>query len=52
MIDKNKKNAEEEATLGNATPTPEEQLMRRQSAPASFSVASVPDRTSVPQTQV
>lgn len=33
MIDKNKKNAEEEAIAENATPTPEEQLMRRQSAP-------------------
>ena len=35
MIDKNKRNPEEEAIAKNATPTPspEEQLMRRQSAP-------------------
>jgi hypothetical protein len=33
MTDKKKQNIEEEVTPNNATPSPEEQLMRRQSAP-------------------
>jgi len=33
MIDKKKQNIEDEAIANNATPSPEEQLMRRQSAP-------------------